>query len=96
MQGQYKVPGGKLVVADFRLQDQRLQDVRISGDFFLEPDEALEAINHALEGLPADSSGEAIITAIEACLPAGTVMFGFDAAAIATTIRRALAAGQTA
>jgi lipoate-protein ligase A len=37
-----KVPGGKLVVVDLDLDDGRLRDVRVSGDFFLEPDDALE------------------------------------------------------
>ncbi len=36
MHGEYKVPGGKLVVADVEVRDGRLADVRISGDFFLE------------------------------------------------------------
>ena len=48
MHGEYKVPGGKLVVADLEVRDGRLADVRISGDFFLEPPEALEAINNGL------------------------------------------------
>ena len=33
MHGEYKVPGGKLVVADVEVRDGRLADVRISGDF---------------------------------------------------------------
>ena len=55
MHGEYKVPGGKLVVADLEVRDGRLADVRISGDFFLEPPEALDAINRGLNGLPADT-----------------------------------------
>ena len=47
MHGEYKVPGGKLVVADVEVRDGRLADVRISGDFF--PPEALEAINRGLD-----------------------------------------------
>ena len=54
--GEYKVPGGKLVVADFDVVDDALAHVSLSGDFFLEPDEALADINAALTGLPADSS----------------------------------------
>ena len=41
MHGEYKVPGGKLVVADLDVTEGRLAGVRISGDFFLEPDSAL-------------------------------------------------------
>ena len=90
MQGQYKVPGGKLVIADFQLQDNRLHSVRIHGDFFLEPDSALEIINLSLEGLPADSNLSAICSAINANLPDKTVMYGFDSTAIAIAIMRGL------
>ena len=90
MQGQFKVPGGKLVIADFQLMDQRLHDVRIHGDFFLEPDSALDLINVTLEGLPSDSDLHVIASTVDACLPPNTVMYGFDSTAIATAILRGL------
>lgn len=89
--GEYKVPGGKLVVADFDVVADRLAGVSISGDFFLEPDEALTAINAALEGLPADSAPGDIAAAVSGSLPAGAVMFGFSTEAVAVAIRRGLA-----
>jgi lipoate---protein ligase len=88
--GEFKVPGGKLVVVDLSVADGRLVDVRVSGDFFLEPDEALPAIDAALTGLPVESEAKAIAAAVTAALPAGTVMLGFSAEAVATTVRRAL------
>jgi lipoate-protein ligase A len=51
MHGEFKVPSGKLVVVDLAVIDGRLANVRVSGDFFLEPDEALSAMNNALTGL---------------------------------------------
>ena len=54
MHGEYKVPGGKLVVVDLAVAAGHLDQVQVSGDFFLEPDSALDAINAALQGLPAD------------------------------------------
>lgn len=48
MHGEYKIPGGKLVVVDCEAEDGVLRNVRISGDFFLEPDEALTRITGAL------------------------------------------------
>lgn len=47
MHGEYKIPGGKLVVVDVEAEGGVLRQVRVAGDFFLEPDEALEAVNHA-------------------------------------------------
>ena len=72
--GEYKVPGGKLVVADFDVVDGVLANVSLSGDFFLEPDEALPEINRALTGLPIDTSAADIADAVTAALPEGTVL----------------------
>jgi lipoate-protein ligase A len=88
--GEYKVPGGKLVVADVGLRDGRLHGVRISGDFFLEPDHALEAIDQALEGSPSELEARDLAALIQAALPAGTLMFGFSAEAVGIAVRRAL------
>ena len=89
--GEYKVIGGKLVVADLGVTDGRLTDVSINGDFFLEPDEALQDINAALTGLPETTAPDAMAAAIEAALPVDAVLFGFDAKAVAIAVRRALA-----
>jgi lipoate-protein ligase A len=48
--GEYKTPSGKLVVVDFGVEGGRISNVVVSGDFFLEPPEALADIVRALEG----------------------------------------------
>ncbi|MHB1008253.1 MAG: lipoate--protein ligase family protein [Propionibacteriaceae bacterium] len=99
LHGEYKVPGGKLVAVDLQADDGLLAQVRVSGDFFLDPDEALEVIDGALEGLStATAVGE--LTAhieealgrarTEALLPRPVTMAGFDARAVAMAVRRAL------
>ena len=55
MHGEYKVPGGKLVVVDLEVADGRIADFHLAGDFFLEPDEALADIDAAVTGLPAEA-----------------------------------------
>ncbi len=90
LHGEYKVHGGKLVVVDTQVMDGRLSGARVSGDFFLEPDEALDAINGALDGLPASLPAEALAQAVTEALPAGAVLFGFSPQAVAITVRRAL------
>ena len=91
MHGEYKVPGGKLVVIDVSIENGVLHDVRLSGDFFLEPPEALDSINHALCGLPADASEPIIAAAVAKALPHDAELFGFSPEAVAITLRRALA-----
>lgn len=99
MHGEYKVPGGKLVVVDLEVVDDTLKDVVVSGDFFLEPDDALAVVSTALDGLPADSTTAVLADAVTAALAAaqadGTLvgpvaMVGFDAHAVGVAVRRAL------
>jgi len=90
--GEFKVPAGKLVVVDLSADAGRLADVRVSGDFFLEPDDALAAIDAALTGVAIDATAAELTTRVENALPAGTVMYGFTARDVATAVRRALSA----
>jgi len=90
MHGEYKVPGGKLVVVDFDLDDGRLRNALVSGDFFLEPDDALDHITGALDGLPAHLEARDIAARVDARLPSGTMMLGFSTEAVGIAVRRAL------
>lgn len=91
MHGEYKIPGGKLVVVDLDVSDGVLSEVRVAGDFFLEPDEALEAVNRALEGAPADTDAQGLAARIDAELPEGTVMYGLTSEGVGVAARRAVA-----
>lgn len=91
MHAEYKVPGGKLVVIDLDVKDQMIEQARLSGDFFLEPPEALGLINQALQGLSVNSSAEEIAAHVSRALPASTEMFGLDPQAIGVVVRKALA-----
>jgi lipoate---protein ligase len=90
MHGEYKVPGGKLVVVDLETRDGVIRDFRLAGDFFLEPDEALDAIDAAVNGMPADSDAATLASAVRRALPEGAVLLGFTPEGVATAIRRAL------
>ncbi|WP_328730083.1 lipoate--protein ligase family protein [Streptomyces jietaisiensis] len=91
MHGEYKIPGGKLVVVDLDVIDGALRNVRVAGDFFLEPDEALPAIDAALEGAPAETDAAGLAARVKGGLPEGTVMYGLTAEGVAVAVRRALA-----
>lgn len=91
MHGEYKVPGGKLVVVDLEVVGGRIADFQLAGDFFLEPDSALEAIDAAVNGLPAESDAKTIAAAVKDALPEGASLLGFSPEAVAVTVRRALA-----
>jgi lipoate-protein ligase A len=90
MHGEYKMPGGKLVVADLEVRNGKLTRVRISGDFFLEPDSALTLIDVALEGLPADAGDKRHAEALREALGSNVRMYGVSPEAIAVAVQRAL------
>lgn len=88
--GEYKVPGGKLVVVDLVVEAGRMTQVQVSGDFFLEPASARDAIDKALEGLPVDADQAELTRTVEAALGSGTQAFGITAEGVAVAVRRAL------
>ena len=95
LHAEYKVPGGKLVVVDLEVADGRISAFRLAGDFFVEPDETVGAIEAAVRGLPATTDAATLTTAVRDALPPGAVLLGFSPEAVATTIRRALVSATT-
>jgi len=47
---QYKVEGGKLVKAQLETEGTRIKKVKITGDFFLHPEELIEGLEKTMEG----------------------------------------------
>lgn len=90
MRGEYKVPGGKLVAVDVETEAGRIASAAVSGDFFLDPDEALDAINGALVGMSAAATADQLAQAITAALGPEVTMIGFTPAAVGIAVRRAL------
>jgi lipoate-protein ligase A len=90
MHGEYKTPGGKLVVADFTVEDGTVRRIRISGDFFLYPEEALASIDGALEGAPISDDEATLAARIAAALAPDVMMLGFSPEAVAKAVRRGL------
>ena len=90
MRGEYKVPGGKLVAVDVEVADARLASVHVSGDFFLEPDSALEDIDAALTGMPVTAKADQLAAAITGALDESASLIGFTPQAVGIAVRRAL------
>ncbi|HET7055785.1 MAG TPA: biotin--protein ligase [Thermomicrobiales bacterium] len=92
MHGAFKTPGGKLVQVDFDVEDERLRNVEVTGDFFLYPEEALTAITASVEGSPADMPIAERTATIAAAIPPGVEWLGSSPEALAAAIERALLA----
>ena len=87
--GEYKVPGGKLVVVDLRVEGGRMSGVQVSGDFFLEPASALDDINAALDGLPVDIGQDELAARVQGAM-GDAEPYGITAQGVAEAVRRAL------
>ncbi len=46
----YKIPGGKLVKVKLSITSEKIDQVRIMGDFFLHPEETIQVIEDSLIG----------------------------------------------
>jgi lipoate-protein ligase A len=81
-----KVPDGKLVRVALTY-GERIEDAAITGDFFLEPPEALADLEAAIEGHPTDVTEAELEREIEAV---EAELIGFDAADLAGVTVEAL------
>lgn len=94
-----KVPGGKLIVIDTTVDNDTITSLRLSGDFFLEPDEAYEAydkIGPALVGTKTSASTEALESRLNSALAHfdNLDLEGLAIHDIAVTVKRAVSAGK--
>lgn len=94
MHGERKVRGGKLVVVDATVSADTIIDVVLSGDFFLEPDEALGWLTEALEGQSVEVSLDQL-TAVLDTAARDAELVGFGTRDIALTVLRALGRATT-
>lgn len=54
MQWEEKVPNGKLVCFSVKAHDGRVTGVKITGDFFLHPEDTIYKVEEFLTGIPAN------------------------------------------
>lgn len=90
---EYKVIGGKLVVADVVTSGSTIAEVKISGDFFLEPEEAYFDLAPALVGAKVTADNAELRDRLDGALAgygSELAMHGFATSDIATVVRRAL------
>lgn len=90
-----KVPGGKLLVIDATVEDNIVTNARLSGDFFLEPDEAYDAISPALVGAKVNDPTGEITARLDAALADfdGLALHGFNTRDAAVALKRAIMGG---
>ncbi len=51
MKAVYKVPDGKMIKINLSIDNEQISDIRITGDFFLHPEDTLQKIELKLIGI---------------------------------------------
>ena len=85
-----KVKEGKLIKVEVEC-DESIKKLRITGDFFLHPEDALDAIEKSMLGLEKDVSMETIASKINGIVKAHDAqMIGISPESLALVIKEAL------
>ncbi len=91
MKGQsvYKVPNGKLVKVSLEAGQGKVKKVKVSGDFFIHPEEAIDALEENLKGveLREDVLEKKILAIVE---ENSIQLFGFKSKDLAKAIMMAV------
>ncbi len=85
-----KIPGGKLIIAKVTY-GKSIKRAELTGDFFIYPEEGLETIESALEGLAADLDEKEMAIAVQSAIDSiGVQTIGVDAISIAKVVKEAI------
>lgn len=89
MMHQEKIEGGKMVCFSLESEGGRAKDVRLTGDFFLHPEDTVRGIEASLEGIPLDSDESEIGSRISRAME-GAQLIGATAEDLARVFRKAV------
>lgn len=91
LKAERKVPGGKLIRVALSLRGGRIEKVRITGDFFLHPEESIEDLEKRLEGVEATEAS--VKRAIEEFFDGSKTLIGASPTDFLLAIKSALSEG---
>ncbi|HSB47035.1 MAG TPA: lipoate protein ligase C-terminal domain-containing protein [Candidatus Bilamarchaeum sp.] len=89
MRCEEKIPNGKLVCVEVWAKGGLVERAKITGDFFLHPEERISDLERALEGLPLSASEGDAASALEKALGKATLI-GASTADLARIFRKAV------
>jgi len=85
----YKVEGGKLVKVSVEAEQGKISGIRITGDFFLYPEEAISTLENNL--LETELEESKLVEKIDSIVKGNSIqLFGFNAKDLAKTIMMAV------
>lgn len=85
-----KIHGGKLVKAEVDFAHS-VNSVKITGDFFLHPEESIEKIERCMRGMDSDLTQEKVADMVKRTVEShGIILFGVTEDAIARVVKQAM------
>ncbi len=81
-----KIPDGKMVKINAEIDDEKILDTEIRGDFFLEPPEKLQELEEKISGIDRNCSKEKIQEKLE---EVDAELIGFSRQDVAEALRKA-------
>jgi len=91
MRAEYKVPGGKLLVCEVSVEKGVVKHIRITGDFFMHPEEAIDELEKRLTGVSTGEAESRLLGFFEERKPQ---LFGVSPQDFARVLRLALESGE--
>ncbi|MFP4151146.1 MAG: hypothetical protein ACLFSS_04025 [Candidatus Aenigmatarchaeota archaeon] len=82
----YKVPGGKMLRIDVEITEDRIEKIKIRGDFFIHPEDSLRDLEESLYGVGVNDIVEEFKDYIES---KGVDVIGFDGEDLKTAVSKA-------
>lgn len=89
MRVEEKIAGGKMLAVEAEVSGGKITSVRITGDFFLHPEDAILRLEESLSGMSAGSSEEELSSAAKKAL-GGASLIGASADDIARMLKKAV------
>lgn len=93
MRGECKTPGGKLIAIEYELSNNRMQQIRICGDFFIHPEakarEVLDGLRQVIEVRENNLTLQEWNNTLQRALPWDVELLGTSTQALAVALCRA-------
>jgi lipoate-protein ligase A len=89
MKCEEKIPGGKLVAIEVWAEAGLVTKAKITGDFFLHPEDAIDGLERSLAGLPLSCGEAEAESRLRACL-GGSELIGATAGDLARIFVKAV------
>ncbi len=89
MRHEEKIPGGKMLAVEADVSGGKITKVKITGDFFLHPEDAILRLEESLSGISSGASEDEVESIAEKALE-GADLIGASARDIARILKKAV------